>query len=84
MKLLSQNKRASPLGFFLERRQEHDHLAALQLGFFFHRGDRAASFGEFVQQVQADLGVGHLAAAEAHRHLYFVAPGEELGGVFGF
>ena len=61
-------------------RQEDAHVAAFQLGFLVH-GTGLGTLGSKVQQqVLADVGVGHLTAAEADGDLHTVAVSQELLG----
>ena len=45
--------------------QENRHIPALQLGGFVQGGHLGTQLGELVEQIASDLGVRHLAAAEA-------------------
>ena len=53
-------------------------MPSVQLGVLVQRGHLGALLGKLEQQVPANLGMGHLTAAEADRHLDPVAVGEEL------
>ena len=48
-------------------------MPSLQLGALVHDSDLAAILSKLHQQILADVGVRHLAAAEADRHLAAVA-----------
>src|SRR5437868_6387163 len=61
----------------LLRRQHHHHLAPFQLGPLLHRADGGEIGLHALQERDAELLVGHLAAAEAQRDLGLVAFGEE-------
>lgn len=58
--------------------QEHCHKAAFQLGVFLHAGNFRAARGEVHQQLLAQVGVRHLAAAEADADLDAVAVVQEF------
>ena len=64
--------------------EEHKHEPALQLGVLFHVGYFRTALSELHQKLLTDVGVRHLAAAEAHADLHAVALFEELDGVFHF
>ena len=78
-----QNVRGSGLLGFLGNLggEEDGHVPSVQLGVLVQRGDLAALLGKLEQQALADVGVSHLAAAEADRDLHPVALGQELLGV---
>jgi len=59
-------------------RQENGHHTALQLCALVQIGNFGALFGKLIQQILADVGVGHLTAAETNGNLHAVAVGNEL------
>jgi hypothetical protein len=61
----------------LARRQDHDHLAAFELGLGLDLGERRGLVLDPVEKPHAKLLVGHLTAAEAQGHLDLVALVEE-------
>src|SRR3546814_1764439 len=62
----------------LFRRDDHQHLTALSAGMRLDLRDFGRQFGDALKHVQAELGMAHLAAAEAHGHLHLVAFAEEV------
>ena len=62
----------------LERSHEHDHGPALHPWRLLDRAVRTELISELIEQGFTQIRVGHLAAAEAHRHLDLVALLEEL------
>ena len=62
--------------------KEYGHTASFQLGLFIQCRHLGTLLGEAHQQVFADVGMRHLAAAEADRDLDTVAVGNEFLGVF--
>ena len=56
-------------------------MTAFQLGLLVHAGDLGALLGEIEEQILTDIGVSHLAAAEADSDLHTIAVGQELLGV---
>ncbi len=58
-------------------------MTALQLGGLIHIGDGRALSGEILEQVETDVGVSHLAAAEADRNLDAVPIGSGISGRCG-
>ncbi len=61
--------------------KEYGHTASFQLGLFIQCRHLGTLLGEAHQQVFADVGMRHLAAAEADRDLDAVAVGKELLGI---
>ena len=53
-------------------------MSAVELGFFVQIGNLGAALCEPDQQLLADVGVRHFAAAETNRDLYAVAVRKEL------
>ena len=56
-------------------------MTSVQLWVFVHGGNLLTSLAEADQQLSANVGVGHLAAAEPNRHLDAIAVLQELLGV---
>ena len=59
-------------------------MPAFQLGLLIHHGQPGALLGKVQQQLAADLGVSHLAAAEADRDLDPIAFAQKLLSVAQF
>ena len=64
------------------RREEHGHVSPLELGLLIQIGKLSALLGKLAEQLLANVGMGHLSAAEADRDLDAVAVAEELLGIF--
>ena len=65
----------------LERGHEHDHGPPFHARRLFDRTVRAKLFGQLIEQRAAQIGMGHLTAAEEDGQLDFVPGIEELRGL---
>ena len=63
---------------FLLRSEHHRHVATFEPGVRLDLGDRSQLFDDRVEDLRAELRVGHLAPTELQRHLHLVTVVQEV------